>query len=272
MAVVILALLSMLGAAFSKILADEFKDWTPWICKRLISIAVSLLPEKQKERLHEEWAGHYEDVPGNIGKIIYSVGCVKAGFIIANPNYFSLGIKRVMDVAFAVNALFVLSPVFIALYIAIKLESPGPVFIRSPRLGKDRKIFDLYKFRSMRIEATYRDEQNGIRADAVIPFVGSFLRRTHIDELPQLINVLKGDMSLVGPRPHIIDYGQLSMRPGLASLASVSYNGNVNDIDAKRQHRSTCDKLYVENYSLMLDIKIIYLAVLDELKYGLFLR
>ena len=108
---------------------------------------------------------------------------------------------RVLDLNISVLGLIFLSPLFLLLAMVIKLTSPGPIFYRARRVGKDGQLFYLYKFRSMRVDA---DKQGpGITAanDARITAVGRFLRRTKLDELPQLINVLKGEMSLVGPRP-----------------------------------------------------------------------
>jgi lipopolysaccharide/colanic/teichoic acid biosynthesis glycosyltransferase len=141
-------------------------------------------------------------------------------------------VRRWLDVAASLAGLAVLSPLFLLLGLWIKLDSPGPVFYRATRVGKDGRLFRLFKFRSM---VTGADRQGpGITAagDSRVTRAGRVLRRTKIDELPQLINVLKGEMSLVGPRPEDPRYVALytpeqrrvlAVRPGITSAASLAY-------------------------------------------------
>ncbi len=141
-------------------------------------------------------------------------------------------VRRWLDVAASAVGLAALSPLFLGVGLWIKLDSPGPVFYRATRVGKDGRLFRLYKFRSM---VTGADRQGpGITAtgDARVTRAGRTLRRTKIDELPQLINVLNGDMSLVGPRPEDPRYVAfytpeqrrvLAVRPGITSAASLAY-------------------------------------------------
>ncbi|MDJ0614424.1 MAG: sugar transferase, partial [Rhizobiaceae bacterium] len=110
--------------------------------------------------------------------------------------------KRLIDKTFAVAGLVLLSPVLVGAAIAIKLESNGPILFKQSRHGKGNKVFEIWKFRTMRVMETGRDFVQAKEEDPRVTRVGQFLRRTSIDELPQLINVLKGEMSLVGPRPH----------------------------------------------------------------------
>jgi lipopolysaccharide/colanic/teichoic acid biosynthesis glycosyltransferase len=138
--------------------------------------------------------------------------------------------RRLLDVIVAVAGVLILSPLFALLAAAVKLSSPGPVFHRGERVGRDGTLFKLYKFRSMRVG---EDGPAITRAgDSRVTAVGRFLRRTKFDELPQLINVLRGDMSVVGPRPEAPRYvamydGEqrriLAARPGMTSPASVRY-------------------------------------------------
>lgn len=114
-------------------------------------------------------------------------------------------LKRAMDLAIAVPAVFVFSPVFLTIAAAIKLTSAGPVFFRQPRIGQANRQFNVLKFRSMRQhQADTAGTRSASKNDTRITSVGRFLRRTSMDELPQLLNVIRGDMSVVGPRPHAI--------------------------------------------------------------------
>ena len=139
---------------------------------------------------------------------------------------------RFFDIFFSALGLLVLSPVFLVIYLLIRLESKGPGFYIQERIGKDGKPFGLYKFRSMRIGS---DNQGLITIgshDSRITRIGYFIRKYKFDELPQLLNVLKGDMSLVGPRPevrHYVDYWTeeqmhvLDVRPGITDPASIKF-------------------------------------------------
>jgi exopolysaccharide biosynthesis polyprenyl glycosylphosphotransferase len=181
-------------------------------------------------------------------------------------------IKRTLDLVISSLILLVLSPVFLASAIAIKVTSPGPVFFRQPRWGRRGEIFHIYKLRSMRTDAedTRSDlktdnEVDGplfkVREDPRITKVGAFLRRTSIDELPQLINVLKGDMSLVGPRPFVpseaaqID-GSAARRyevlPGMTGLWQVSGRSELSYEDLRH-----LDTVYVSSWSLWWDLRIL---------------
>lgn len=191
------------------------------------------------------------------------------------PWYVRLA-KRAVDVLGALLGLVIFSPAFVWIYLAIKREDGGKVIFRQERVGYHGRTFVLYKFRSM-IE---RAEVKGMpqlcqEADKRLTRVGSFLRTHHLDELPQLWNVLKGDMSLVGPRPErryfveqIVainpDYELLyALRPGLFSEATL-YNGYT-DTMAKMLKRLNMDLHYLHHRSLWLDVKIIYLTVLSIL-------
>jgi lipopolysaccharide/colanic/teichoic acid biosynthesis glycosyltransferase len=141
---------------------------------------------------------------------------------------------RVFDFFAALFGLIVLSPLFFLICLLSKLSSPGPVFYRGPRVGKDGKLFRVLKFRSMVTDADNLGPPITAKGDSRITFIGRILRRTKVDELPQLINVLKGEMSLVGPRPeypcYVAQYTpdqkqMLNFRPGITSAASLAYRG-----------------------------------------------
>jgi len=140
--------------------------------------------------------------------------------------------KFAFDYLVAAMGLVLLSPVFLVVSILIKVDSSGPVFFRQERIGKGFRPFLIYKFRTMVEDAIHRGTLITVGADPRITRVGRFLRRTKIDELPQLVNVIKGEMSLVGPRPEVMQYVEmfrndyeeiLQIRPGITDLASLKY-------------------------------------------------
>lgn len=174
--------------------------------------------------------------------------------------------KRVMSFILALIILVITLPISIIVAIAIKLESKGPIIFKQLRTGKKGKEFYCYKFRSM---VSDNDVHDLSKKDQVTK-VGSFIRKTSIDELPQLINILKGEMTFIGPRPWITDYAKyynkrqrkrLDVTPGLTGLAQCSGRNNISikekiDLDVK----------YVENMSLKLDIYVIFKTVICVLK------
>lgn len=176
-------------------------------------------------------------------------------------------IKRVLDFLLSLAALLVLSPLLIIVALVIKLGSKGPVFFTQERPGKDQKIFKVYKFRTM-VQDAVKYQKVGVEVtgnDARITPFGKFLRRFKIDELAQLVNIFKGDMSIVGPRPTLLDYidqyeewelKRFYVRPGLTGLAQI--NGNIY---LERQEKSAYDVKYIENISFVNDLKIILKTV-----------
>ena len=178
-------------------------------------------------------------------------------------------IKRIMDLAICLVAMIPAAPIMLIVALAIKLEDGGPVFYKQARMSLDGKVFDILKFRSMIVDA--EKEGKSIPAtghDPRITKVGRFTRATRIDELPQLLNIIKGDMSIVGPRPerveHMIKYGQevpefdfrTKVKGGLTGYAQIYGKYNTSPYDKIR-----LDMMYIENYSLMLDIKLILLTL-----------
>ncbi|MDW2102418.1 sugar transferase [Vibrio sp. 1580] len=167
--------------------------------------------------------------------------------------------KRIIDVLTSLVAMVILSPVFCLLYFLIKIKLGSPVFFSQLRPGKDEKIFRMYKFRTM---TDCRDENGYLLPDSErITQFGAFLRKSSLDELPSLWNILKGDMSLVGPRPLLVEYldyytdeekRRHKVRPGLTGLAQVSGRNNLG-----WDERLNIDIQYVNNPSLLLDIKIL---------------
>ena len=170
-------------------------------------------------------------------------------------------LKRVIDIVISGLAIVVLSPVLLLIAIAIKLDSKGPVLFKQKRVGKNKSHFMIYKFRSMYVDAP-SDMPTHLLKDptAMITKVGAFLRKTSLDELPQLFNIFKGDMAIVGPRPALWNqydlieerdkYGANNIRPGLTGWAQINGRDEL-EIDEK----SKLDGYYVKNMSFDLDIK-----------------
>jgi sugar transferase (PEP-CTERM system associated) len=185
--------------------------------------------------------------------------------LLGNPV--RLRIKRLMDVAISVAMLVLSTPILLLTAICIRLESPGPIIYRQVRTGRDGKDFIIFKFRSMRVDAEAKGPQWAQEKDTRITFVGGFIRKMRIDELPQLINVLGGSMSFVGPRPERPEFNlglekQLSfyslrhlIQPGLTGWAQVlyPYGASVEDAREKLQY----DLFYIKNHSVWLDISIV---------------
>lgn len=177
-----------------------------------------------------------------------------------------LTVKRLFDVLISLLVLVLFLPVWLLTALLIKISSPGPVFFLQERPGKDRKIFKVYKFRSMRLGSEKMVKGVEVmRDDDRVTTIGRIIRRTKIDEIPQCLNVLKGEMSLIGPRPERVasleDYDEeiskrLNVRPGMTGLAQVS--GNIYITLAERYR---LDVYYVEHFSLWLDIRILFRTV-----------
>lgn len=178
----------------------------------------------------------------------------------------NLAIKRTADIFFSAAGLIVLMPILLISAILLEIFMPGPLFFKQQRVGKNGRLFNILKFRSMKVDKALEASHDFTRdAERMTPF-GKLLRRTKIDELPQLWNVLVGDMSLVGPRPTVKeqtdkynDYQRqrLNMRPGMTGLAQV--NGNVS---LTWDERFVYDIEYVNNFSVLLDIRILCKTVL----------
>jgi undecaprenyl phosphate N,N'-diacetylbacillosamine 1-phosphate transferase len=183
-------------------------------------------------------------------------------------------VKRILDFILAIVLLVVLSPLLLIIAIAIKLESKGPIIFKQDRLGLDGKVFKMYKFRTMVDGAI--NMGTGLRTgegDPRITGVGKFLRKTSLDELPQLLNVLCGEMSFVGPRPpvpyHPHRYEEYSeeqkrrftVRPGITGYAQVMVRNSV-----PWDERISLDAMYVENMAITLDVRIIFQTLVSVIK------
>lgn len=180
-------------------------------------------------------------------------------------------LKRIFDFLMSLIAIIILSPVILIVALAVKFTSPGPMLFKQRRIGKDNIEFEIYKFRTMRIDTPNVPTHLLENPDQWITPVGKFLRKTSLDELPQLFNILKGEMSIVGPRPAL--YNQIDLRdmrtavgvhkliPGLTGWAQI--NGR-DEIPLSLKVR--LDKEYLDRKSFLFDIKIIFMTVLSVLK------
>lgn len=185
---------------------------------------------------------------------------------------FSNLLKRFFDIVFSIIGIILLIPVFFIIYVAIKMDSKGSVFFKQARLGKDGRIFQIYKFRSMVDKAEFMGTGLfNFDNDPRVTRVGNFMRKTSIDELPQLLNILKGDMSFVGPRPPVSyelgDYKDFdstlkkcySVKPGVTGLAQINGRNELS-----RDEKTKYDFQYVGLYNkwgLLLDFKIMVVTI-----------
>ncbi|HEY1473065.1 MAG TPA: sugar transferase [Pseudolabrys sp.] len=204
--------------------------------------------------------------------------------VLREPTLSLLAAKRLLDIFGSAAGLLVMGPLLIGIAIAIKLTSPGPVFFRQKRYGYHNRRFWILKFRTMYIDLS---DQRGTRQatadDPRVTPLGRILRKTSLDELPQLINVLKGDMSLVGPRPHVpgmLANGMLyeqfipyyfqrhNMRPGITGLAQLrGFRGTTKE-PAAALSRVDCDLEYIQHWSFVKDFRIILRTVVNEFLSG----
>ena len=194
-------------------------------------------------------------------------------------------LKRVFDILSAVIVLVLLAPLLVVIALIIIIDSKGGVFYKQARIGKDQIPFQLLKFRSMKVDAD-KDGQITIGADGRITKIGRFIRKYKIDELPQLINIIKGDMSVVGPRPEVNKYVQmyneeqlkvLSVRPGLTDYASLEYineqevlglaaDPDKTYIEIVMPAKLALNKKYISERSLSTDLKIIFKTIFKLFK------
>jgi Undecaprenyl-phosphate glucose phosphotransferase len=188
-------------------------------------------------------------------------------------------IKRAFDVIVSATLLLLLAPLLIGVALAIRIDSPGKALFRQSRKGFNQEKFQIFKFRTMRTarpgEAFRQTDRNDVR----ITRVGSFLRRWNIDELPQLINVLRGEMSLVGPRPHAVEHDDMyydkiatyaqrhNIKPGITGLAQALGHRGATTTLKQMQDRLDCDVTYIQSWSLFLDFKIMLMTVLSSRAY-----
>jgi Undecaprenyl-phosphate glucose phosphotransferase len=197
-------------------------------------------------------------------------------------SWFDLSIKRVFDICASAVGLLFLSPLMLTVALGVKLESPGPVLFRQSRHGYNNEIIPVVKFRTMGVLEDGESTETFTQAranDARLTRLGRVLRRTNIDELPQLINVLRGEMSLIGPRPHpialnamfrerIVPYSRRhNVKPGLTGWAQVNGLRGETDTFEKMQRRVEYDMFYVDNWSFLFDLKILLMTLFSKSAY-----
>lgn len=171
--------------------------------------------------------------------------------------------KRCFDLLLSVLFLLISSPFWVFIGVAIKLDSKGPIFFKQQRSGKDNVLFSIYKFRTMRVDSPNLPTHLLANPGAYVTRVGRILRKTSLDELPQLLNIIKGDMSIVGPRPALFNQHGLierrqqlnvhSLRPGLTGWAQINGRDEITD-----EQKAEFDLFYLQNQSLGMDVKIIF--------------
>lgn len=177
----------------------------------------------------------------------------------------NLALKRLTDLLGSGIGLIIISPILLITVVLLEIFMPGPVFFRQQRVGKNGKTFNILKFRSMKVDKEAEDNHDFTKDEERRTPFGNLIRRLKIDELPQLINVFRGDMSLVGPRPTVKEQTdlynayqrqRLKMRPGMAGLAQV--NGNIS---LTWDERIDYDVEYINKFTFLLDIKILFKTV-----------
>jgi len=272
----VFALTILAGVLTSMISTDVERrshGWATWLIKR----AVKRLPPDLRARFEEEWAADLNDQPSPLSKLLFAAGLLVAARRIrfaerrrVASNAFGARDrlkKRLLDLAVTIPTIVFLAPLLIAVAIAIKLESPGPVLFRQQRVGRGNRPIGVLKFRSMSLERTgTRDLDPAGTYDDRVTRVGRIIRITSIDELPQLLNVLSGDMSLVGPRPNAFvelagdaadreegGPARLQVKPGITGLADVrGFRGAPHD-----ERHAGADQAYVEGWGLWRDITLL---------------
>jgi len=231
------------------------------------NIILKLIPDSNKLYSKNQNIEFYDDtlVVLNVKKLPFEF----------SENYI---VKRIFDIIFSIIVcLFILTWLVPILWILVKIESKGPLIFSQKREGLDGRKFVCYKFRSMKLN-TLSDKVHAVENDIRVTRIGSFIRKTSIDELPQFLNVIKGDMSVVGPRPHLpslsseyqkdVDdyFKRHAVKPGITGLAQVSgYRGEIkkrSDI----KNRVRLDIFYIENWSFLLDVKIILMTAFNVFK------
>lgn len=186
-------------------------------------------------------------------------------------DLYNLFIKRIIDIVLSFIGLLILSPLFLIITLAIKIDDPGPAFFKQKRIGIHKTYFNLYKFRSMKINTPDVPTHLLENPEQYISRVGAFLRKTSLDELPQMWNILRGDMSIIGPRPALWNqadliaerdkYGANDVKPGLTGWAQINGRDEL-EISVKARF----DGDYVENLSFAFDCKCFFGTILSVLK------
>lgn len=259
-------IVSILGALCVAIIADEFLAWSSRLSIFLIRRSVRSLPPHYRERLYEEWLGDMQTYPGKLSRLIFALDTFRAAYRIGHSTrlpHLSRWLPvlvRTADLLLATAVLLIDLPVIllISLAILIATRGRGPILHRDTHIGLDSQPFQLLKFR-----LTSSDSVNGMRLSKL----GRFVRYLRLHEIPQLLNVIRGDMSLVGPRPERSKFvafmsttipgyeARHRVRPGITGDAQVRHPDGASAEDAKEKLR--CDLYYIEKYSFGFYIKVL---------------
>lgn len=234
-----------------------------------------ILPGEISNDLYRDWEKNLRELSNNVDYMNVSTPVSqyipKNQFIVDNMSLLQLSIKRILDFLAASLCILIFSPLFLACYIFIKMEDKGPAVYKQERIGRFGRPFMMYKFRSMRMDAEKMGPQlshGGGYSDSRLTKTGRFIRAHHLDELPQLWNVIRGDMAFVGPRPErkffidqIMQYDQryvylYQIHPGVTSFATL-YNGYTDTME-KMLRRLEYDLYYLGHRSLWFDTKVLF--------------
>jgi lipopolysaccharide/colanic/teichoic acid biosynthesis glycosyltransferase len=266
--------------------------WLPSAATFLINRAQKMLPEEIRPRFAEEWHSHLNDIPGGISKMVYAAGLARAARRISanrgfrRPSFLAVSAKRLLDLATALMAVSLLSPLIFMIAALIRIDSPGPIFFSSRRVGRGGRPFTIWKFRTMSTSPSEAlDACQAAAPKAHIEWwrqfpkipdhfqvtpIGRLLRLTSLDELPQLWNVLIGSMSLVGPHPlawaEVERYGDsfadyCEVKPGLTGLWQISDCSGMN-----YQERVQFDRKYARTWSLHGDLLILARTIIFAIR------
>ncbi|MEM7192651.1 MAG: exopolysaccharide biosynthesis polyprenyl glycosylphosphotransferase, partial [Pseudomonadota bacterium] len=255
---------------------DEVVVLVPWSCTNAISLCADMLmTTPARVRLgSEEVFERFLDGP------LSRLGPAATLNLVRPPlSVWEVGLKRAIDFISALGILVVIAPFLAIVALLIKLDSKGPVFFTQRRLGFNQREFQIYKFRTMTVAQDGHAVQQAVENDGRITRLGRYLRRWNIDELPQLFNVIRGDMSLVGPRPHAVTHDEdfetkvasyakrHNIRPGITGWAQVNgYRGPTDSIE-KIEGRVNHDLYYIDNWSLVFDFAILARTVFSPKAY-----
>jgi lipopolysaccharide/colanic/teichoic acid biosynthesis glycosyltransferase len=290
--------LGVIGAVAISFLARDLYACSPRLQRILLRLATRMLPQENREDAFKQWYGDLMAMaPSELLRTLYAVDCLRGGLSLGwrsrklsqendnvvgssetsssdwdallasmtKQNLFYEGYKRVTDFLVAALYLIAVIPLLVLIGVAIKLESEGPILYRQLRIGRGGKPFGVYKFRSIKVP-------NASTIDIVQTRVGQFLRRTLLDEIPQVINVLTGDMSFVGPRPErpyiakalgevVPHYDlRLTVRPGITGWAQVRNRNEHGTLDEVKG-RIYDDVYYTKHRSFWMDLKIMFKTV-----------
>lgn len=260
---------TLIIAFIGRWLWEEFAAWHPRLCTWLLWFAVRQAPEELRERLAEEWQSHLAETPGFIKKAYAALGFSFAAFRMkpiadampteSSSHKASDYLTRGADIVLSSIGIVILSPMLISVGFAVYINNPGPIIFRQIRIGKGGRKFGVFKFRTMDMNRIAEKGSPKIFA------VGALLRQSSIDELPQLFNVLLGDMSLVGPRPiteaEALQYGRAissyqAVRPGVTGLSQVRRSWATS-----HRRRVALNRLFRQKRSLRFYFMLLMLTV-----------